>query len=149
MPHLLNQNHSKFLADEIKEAEWHVMRRHQLVDFRASTLVRKIYQQLTDPVSLLLAGGVGFIIGELTKRQPSSLPDTKDKARHAGISPLKVALNLLTSAQTLYTALPLAWLMKSRYRPGMSAQAPRPKSRPVPTKAMQNRRKYNRRKPLS
>ena len=73
MPHLLNQNHSKFLEDEIKDAEWQVMKRHQLVDYRTTILVRKIYQQLTDPVSLLLAGGVGFIIGELTKRQPSSL----------------------------------------------------------------------------
>lgn len=154
MPHLLNKNHSTFLEDQIKDAQWQVVKHHQAVDYRTNVLVRNIYRQLTDPASLLLAGGIGFIIGELTKRRPSSSRSTADKAhgtRTETTSPLKVALNLLTSAQTLYTALPLAWLVKSRrHQPGTSAQAAKTKSHSVPTStATLNRRKYNRRKPLS
>jgi hypothetical protein len=153
MPHLLNKNHSALLEDQIEDAQWQVVKHHQAVDYRTSVLVRNIYRQLTDPSSLLLAGGIGFIIGELTKRQPSSSRGTADKAhgtRTETTSPLKVALNLLTSAQTLYTALPLAWLVKSRRQPGTSTQAAKTKSHAVPTStATLNRRKYNRRKPLS
>ncbi|HEY8219136.1 MAG TPA: hypothetical protein VIF86_03465 [Methylobacter sp.] len=151
MPHLLNQNHSKFLEDQIKDAEWQVVKHHQAVDYRTDMLVRKIYRQLTDPGSLLLAGGVGFIIGEITKRQPSSPRDTAEKTHttRTEANPLKVALNLFTSAQTIYTALPLAWMMKSRHRPGTSTQATRPKPRSAPiSTAIQNRRKYNRRKSI-
>lgn len=154
MPHLVNQNQSRFLTDQIKDAERQVLKRQQVLDLRTTKLVQKIYQQLTDPASLLLAGGIGFIIGEITKRQPAKVRSTVDKAqsteKSTETSPLRTALNLLTSAQTLYTALPLAWIMKSRYRPGTSAQAPKQKPHPVPTSgATQNRRRYNRRKPLS
>ena len=150
MPNLVDQNNSKLLTDQIKEAEWQVLKRQQEIDFRTTTLVRKIYQQLADPASLLLAGGIGFIISEITKRQPPKSRGTIDKAQGTETSPLRVALNLLTSARTLYTALPLAWIMKSRYRPGTSAQAPKRKSHPVRTTsgATQNRRTYNRRRPL-
>jgi len=154
MPHLLKKNHSPFLEDQIKDAQWQVVKHHQAVDYRTNVLVQNIYRQLTDPASLLLAGGIGFIIGELTKRRPSSSRGTAEKAqspRTETTSPLKVALNLLTSAQTLYTALPLAWLVKSRrHQPGTSTQAAKTKSHAVPTStATLNRRKYNRRKPLS
>ncbi|MGZ5013583.1 MAG: hypothetical protein ACXV7E_06150 [Methylobacter sp.] len=155
MPHLLNKNDSTFLEDQIKDAQWQVVKHHQAVDYRTNVLVRNIYRQLTDPASLLLAGGIGFIIGELTKRRPSSSRGTADKAHGTPptetTSPLKVALNLLTSAQTLYTALPLAWLVKSRrHQPGASTQAAKTESHSVPTStATLNRRKYNRRKPLS
>ncbi|HEY8160619.1 MAG TPA: hypothetical protein VIF10_18175 [Methylobacter sp.] len=154
MPHLLNKNHSAFLEDQIEDAQWQVVKHHQAVDYRTNVLVRKIYRQLTDPASLLLASGIGFILGELTKRRPSSSRGTADKAHSPPTettSPLKVALNLLTSAQTLYTALPLAWLVKSRrHQPGTSTQAAKtePHSVPASTSTL-NRRKYNRRKPLS
>jgi hypothetical protein len=153
MPHLLNKNHSVFLEDQIEDAQRQVVKHHQAVDYRTNVLVRNLYRQLTDPSSLLLAGGIGFIMGELTKRRPSSSRGTADKAHGTPTettSPLKVALNLLTSAQTLYTALPLAWLVKSRRQPGTSTQAVKTKSHAVPTStATLNRRKYNRRKPLS
>jgi len=148
MPHLLDKNHSKLLADEIKDAEWQVIKRQQLIDYRTHALARKIYQQLTEPGSLLLASGIGFIIGELTKRQPAKARGTavKERRRSAETSPLKAAVNLFTSMQTLYTALPLAWLMKSRHRQGTTtASRPEPKT----TTAVLNRRKYNRRKPLN
>jgi hypothetical protein len=149
MPHLLDKNHSKLLADEIKDAEWQVIKRQQLIDYRTHALARKIYQQLTEPGSMLLAGGIGFIIGELTKRQPSKARGTavKDRRRSTETSPLKAAVNLFTSMQTLYTALPLAWLMKSRRNRQRTTAASRPE--PKATTAVLNRRRYNRRKPLN
>jgi hypothetical protein len=68
---------------------------------------------MTAPATLLLAGGIGFIIGELTKRQPPKSPGTADKSHAAEISPLTTALNLISSVHTLYMALPIAWMMKS------------------------------------
>ncbi|MGZ5077543.1 MAG: hypothetical protein ACXV9R_13070 [Methylobacter sp.] len=133
MSYLVNENKAKLLADQIEEAEWQVLKRQQVVDIQTTTLVQKIYRQLTDPASLLLAGGIGFILGEMTKPQaPKPIgASAKDKTAAAATSPLKVALNLMTSAQTLYTALPLAWLMKSRYRrldarPGVVKQEQQP-----------------------
>jgi hypothetical protein len=149
MPHLLDKNHSKLLKDEIKDAEWQVIKRQQLIDYRSHTLARKIYQQLTEPGSMLLAGGIGFIIGELTKRQPAKARGTAVKERRRGTetSPLKAAVNLFTSMQTLYTALPLAWLMKSRRpRQGTTTAS---RAEPKTTTAVLNRRRYNRRKPLT
>lgn len=151
MLNLVNQDQSKLLTDEIKEAEWQVLNRQQVIDSRTTILVRTIYREMTDPASLLLASGVGFVVSELTKRRPSvKVHGPIDKARITEVSPLKVALNLLTSARTLYTALPIAWIMKSRYRPRVPAQASRQRAHPVPAPgSMQNRRRYNRRKPLS
>ncbi len=130
MPNLVNQHKFKFLTEQIKAMEWQVLNHQQSVDFRASVLIRKIYQQLTEPSSLLLAGSIGFIIGEITQRQSPKIHRTIDKA--ASPSPLKAALNLLTSVRSLYAALPLAWIMKSRYQPGAPSQAPQREFRSKP-----------------
>lgn len=147
MPHLVNHNQPKLLEDEIKDAESQVLTRQQIIDRRTTLLVRKIYQEMTEPASLLLAGGIGFVISEVTKRRPVKVRDTAGKAGATEASPLNVAMNLLTSARTLYTALPIAWIVKSGYRPRASARKAKP---PVGApKAMPNRRRYSRRKPLS
>jgi hypothetical protein len=81
---------------------------------------------------LLLAGGIGFIIGELTKRQTTNNRDTTNKQLTAETTPLRTALNLFTSVHTLYTALPIAWIIKSFHQPGSSGrQATERQSRPV------------------
>ncbi len=141
----VNESKSKFLEDQIKEAERQVQKRQQMVDLRATTLVQKIYQQLTDPASLLLAGGVGFILGEVTKRQTSKPRRTagKDKSRGTETSPLKVVLNLMTSAQTLYTALPIVWMLKSRFQqPDAATEGANMKLQSVPASS----RTFNRRR---
>lgn len=145
MPHLVQP---KLLEDEIKDAESQVLSRQQLIDRRTTLLVRKIYREMTEPASLLLAGGIGFVISEITKRRPVKAYDTSVKAGTTAASPLNVAMNLLTSARTLYTALPIAWLVKSGYRPGTSTRQARQPVGRAP-KAIQNRRRYNRRKPLT
>jgi len=124
----------KSLTAQINAAERQVLNRQQEVGIRTTTLVRKIHQQMTAPATLLLAGGIGFIIGELTKRQTSKKrPGTIGKPQATENSPLRIALNLITSARTLYTALPLVWMMKSYRQPGASGQTPAPYSQPMTT----------------
>jgi hypothetical protein len=116
--YLLNRSKPKSLTAQIRDAERQVLNRQRRVGVSAATLVRKIHQQMTAPATLLLAGGIGFIIGELTKRQPPKSPGTADKPRADEPSPLTTALNLITSIRTLYMALPIAWMMKSFHQPG-------------------------------
>lgn len=110
-----NHSKSKSLTAQIRDAERRVLIRQEVVGVRADTLVRKIHQQMTSPSTLLLAGGIGFIIGEITKRQSPNIRGA------AGTTPLSSALNLVTSVHTLYRALPLVWLMKSFRQPGSTS----------------------------
>lgn len=114
----LNRSKSKSLTltAQIRDAEREVLKHQQWISVRTATLVRKIHQQMTAPATFLLAGGIGFIIGEITKRQTPNSSGTADKPRAAETTPLRTALNLMTSIHTLYSALPLAWLMKSFYQ---------------------------------
>jgi hypothetical protein len=120
--HHLNRSKANSLASQIRDAERQVQNRKRRIDSCTDTLVQDIHQQITAPTTLLLASGAGFMIGELTKRQPSKLDDSGHKTEDTGISPLKVAINLITSIQTLYTALPIVWIMKTFYQPGASGQ---------------------------
>jgi hypothetical protein len=115
--YLSSVNKPKSLNAHIREAERQVLIRQRCVDVRAATLVKTIHQQMTAPATLLLAGGFGFIIGELTKRQAHNRHDTAGKPRVAETSPLRTALNLMTSVHTLYTALPITWIIKSFHQP--------------------------------
>ncbi len=121
----------KSLTAQINAAERQVLNRQQEVGIRTDILVRKIHQQMTAPATLLLVAGIGFIIGELTKRQTPKFRGTVDKPHAAETSPLRIALNLITSARTLYTALPLVWMMKSYFQPGALDQAPAHQSHPL------------------
>jgi len=133
------------LTAQINAAERQVLNRQQEVGIRTTTLVRKIHQQMTTPATLLLAVGIGFIIGELTKRQTSKKrPGTVDKPQATETSPLRIALNLITSARTLYTALPLVWMMKSYRQPGASDQTPAPYSQPMATPSAVHSRRRSR-----
>jgi len=133
---------SKSLAAQIRDTERQVLQRQQEVSVRASTLIQKIHQQMTAPATLLLAGGIGFIIGELTTHQTPNSRGNADKPRTAETSPLTTALNLITSVRTLYMALPIAWIMKSFNQPGASGRkAPKRQSKPVPAA---NRRRSRR-----
>ena len=122
----LNRNKSKSLTltVQIRDAEQEVLKRQQRICVRTATLVRKIHQQMTAPATLLLAGGIGFIIGEITKRQIPNSSGSADKPRAAETTPLRTVLNLMTSIHTLYTALPLAWMMRSFHKTGAPGQAP-------------------------
>ena len=103
---------STSLAAQIRDAEQKILIRHQGTGVRATILIKKIHQEMTAPSTLLLAGGIGFIIGELTKRQTTNSPDAANKQSAVQISPLKTALNLITLTHSLYIALPVSWKPK-------------------------------------
>jgi hypothetical protein len=120
--HHSNRSKANSSASQIRDAERQVLSRQRKLDIRTDALVRNVHLQMTAPATLLLAGGAGLMLGELTKRQPSKFGGIGDKKADAETSPLKVAINLMTSIQTLYTALPMVWMMKAFYQPGASGQ---------------------------
>ena len=103
---------STSLAAQIRDTEQKILIRHRGVGVSATSLIKKIHQEMTAPSTLLLAGGIGFIIGELTKRQTTKSPDATNKQSSVQISPVKTALNLITLMHSLYIALPLSWKSK-------------------------------------
>jgi hypothetical protein len=102
------------LAARIRQAERQVANRQRGVGVQAGRLVRQVHQQMTAPGTLLLAVGTGFILGELTKRQTPKMLGAVETA------PWRTLLNLVTSAHTVYTALPLAWIVKSFHARGIT-----------------------------
>lgn len=123
----------KSLTAQIKDAERQVLIRQRGFDDSAVMLTRKIHQQMTKPATLLLASGIGFILGELTQCQNPKSRGAADKPRASETTPLRTALNLMASAQTLYTALPLVWMMKSLHQPSTSDQADKRQVQPEAT----------------
>jgi hypothetical protein len=119
---LLHRSQANSLASQIRDAERQVQDRQRTIKVRTDVLMRTIHQQMTAPTTLLLASGAGFMIGELTKRQPAKVDSSGHKTEGTGISPLKVAINLVTSIQTLYTALPIVWIMKTFVQTSSSGQ---------------------------
>lgn len=115
------------LNAQIKDVEQQIASNQRKVDACTAVLVEKIQQQVQQelvvtPATLLLAGGIGFIIAELSKCPAQKIHSAANKRGAAETSPLKVALNLITSARTLYAVLPLAWMMQSRYQTSASSQ---------------------------
>lgn len=125
-------NHEKpsSLADQIKHTERMRLIRQQKVSIQADKLAQDIYQEITAPGSLLLACGIGFIMGEFTKRQAPKLRGATGSTT-AKTTPLKSAMSLMTSAHTLYSALPLTLLIKSFYKSDASGQSLQAQSHPT------------------
>lgn len=130
---LHNRNKSKSLTAQIRAAELRIVLREQRLGASAVTLINKIHQELTAPSTLLLAVGIGFIVGELSRRQTTNnRGETAGKQRTTGTAPLKAALNLITSVRTLYKAMPIAWKIRFFGKPGRSSrQASERQARPV------------------
>ena len=123
---------STSLTAQIRDAEQKILIRHRRVGVRATTLIKKVHQEMTAPSTLLLAGGIGFIVGELTKSQTTSSPDATNKQSTVQISPLKTALNLITLTHSLYIALPVSWKSKLFHQLCASGrQAPERQNQPT------------------
>lgn len=120
--YLLKRTKSKSLRTQIRAAERELLNRQQRVGVRTDTLARKIQQQMTAPATLLLAGGIGFILGELTQCQTDKPRGAVEDPRASETTPLKIALNLMTLVNTLYTALPLALMMKFFHQSDVPSQ---------------------------
>ena len=120
--YLLKRTKSKSLKAQIGAAERKLLNRQRRTGVRTATLVRKIQQQMTAPATLLLAGGIGFILGELTQCQTAKPRGALEEPRASGTIPLRITLNLMTLAHTLYMTLPLAWMMKFFHQPDVPGQ---------------------------
>lgn len=123
------------LNAQINDTQQRLLNRQRRIDSCTTTLARKIEQQMIEPATLLLAFSIGFILGELTK----CTRVTNDKRQVSETSPLKTALQLLASARTLYAALPLAWMMTSRYQTSEYSQRPKRQTRADRTKTTRTR----------
>jgi hypothetical protein len=107
------------LNAQIQEAERQIMDRQHYVQVRTDTLVRDLRYEATLPTTLLLAGEVGFIVGELTK--PSAKKERQTTAKQAyvrpeaDVTPLKKAVNFMSQARNLYQTLPLVWILDTLF----------------------------------
>jgi hypothetical protein len=115
----------KSLLVQIKAAEQQVINRQRVIGYTTAILTRKLQRQMTTPTSLILASGIGFLLGEITKGRSTKPHGAANKTTPVEPSPLSVALKLVTSIQTLYTALPIVWIMKTFYQPITSQQSPK------------------------
>lgn len=110
--YFLKRQKAKSLTAQIMAMERQILHRQHVIHRRGDSLVKKLRQQLAEPTTFLLAGGIGFIFGELTQCQSIPSSSTTDQSKTDETSPLINALNLITTARTLYMALPIAWIMK-------------------------------------
>ncbi|WKJ92287.1 hypothetical protein QZJ86_09145 [Methylomonas montana] len=109
---------SNSLHAQIRDAERQVLNRQQLVKIRSNELIGNMHRQMTAPASLILAGGMGFIAGELSKCPK------RESAEPAVATGASNAIQLMLMAHTLYTTLPVAWLIKRVTQSISSSQQP-------------------------
>ena len=124
------------LTVQIGDAERRLQNRRRLVGVRGVALRRALHQWMTDPTVLLWAGGVGFLIGELTQRhtpRPQG-SDPSPSPGHPFFDTARTVIALATLARPFFSAVPGA----RTERPPASdaaAQAPAPldRSRATPS----------------
>jgi hypothetical protein len=97
------------LNTQIKHAERQLHLRQRRLDAAAAKLLNSFHRQITSAASLWLAGGSGFIIGELTHTQSSKANGSTPAKK---TTPLMTLMNFVS---LLHTALPLLWMIRSFY----------------------------------
>jgi hypothetical protein len=118
------------LTAQIRDAERRLQNRRRLLGVRGVVLRRTLHQWMTDPTVLLWAGGIGFLIGELTHRHAPK-PQGSDPSPNPGhplFDTARTVITLVTLARPLFSALPGA----QRQHPSASdapTQAPAPPDR--------------------
>lgn len=122
-----NTEKHKLLATQIRVTEQQIIDRQQRVDIRMAHLVNNLHQQMAAPATLVLAGGAGFILGELTYRPPKikrrSTQPTAAANPDADSTLLKKAVNFMSLAQGVYQLLPLVLIMDTFYPKEVSKSA--------------------------
>lgn len=109
------------LTAQISDAERRLQNRRRLVGVRGVALRRTVQEWMAEPTVLLWAGGMGFLVGELTKRQTpkpqgsSPLPNTG----HTFFDTARTVIALATLARPLFSALPGA---RTKRPPASDAQ---------------------------
>jgi len=107
------------LNGQIRDAERRWARCRQGVDNSGSRLFKHLGRRITAPDSLLLAGGVGFLFGEFSKRQTVHACRQQDDSTIAETTAWSITLNFISVLDKLYTALPLILIVKSWMDQGM------------------------------
>lgn len=113
---LLSKPAGLSLDAQISHAERQLAERRRSIKTDGAVLLSSLRKQMTAPASLLLAGGIGFVAGELShcparaRSAPTSV--RTDRSEVPTRSYLSAALSLLLSAHAVYKALPIAWLAK-------------------------------------
>ena len=77
-----NVRKSNSLTAKIRDAEQQLLIRQRGVGVRTDALIKKIHREMTAPSTLLMTVGIGFILGELTKRRSSSNHPVSGKQQH-------------------------------------------------------------------
>ncbi|MDO9104958.1 MAG: hypothetical protein Q7U57_08350 [Methylovulum sp.] len=95
-----NRYQPKSLSAQIRDAERQVLIRQRRVGVNTATLTRKLAQQMATPVNLLLAGSVGYMLGELSRQQAKR--GGRSGQAQVKNTPLRSLLALITSFRTLY-----------------------------------------------
>jgi len=96
------------LTAQIGDAERRLQNRRRLVGVRGGALRRTLHQWMSDPTVLLWAGGMGFLIGELTQRHTPT-PQGSDPSPNPGyplFDAARTVITLVTLARPLFSALP-------------------------------------------
>lgn len=99
---------SRTLSAQIRAAEQRVSDRQRQIAVHAATITQKVERQMSKPPNLLLASGIGFILGEVTQKAPVMTGKNGDAT---ATTPLKVVMHLLASLQAVSAFLPLALLV--------------------------------------
>jgi hypothetical protein len=133
---LPNRNRASSLTALINYAEQQALDHQRGLAIRTEGLQRKIKQQLTSSGSFMLAGAIGYFLGEVTRYQPSKSQQNNKPSGVAKSSLLNTAMKLLISVQTLYRVLPLAWIIQSFYK--SDPVDPKPQSKMQPGKDSMN-----------
>ena len=115
------------LNDRIREAGCQLQNRRRLVGVRGAALGRTLHRRMAAPAMLLLAGGMGFLMGEFTRRQTPRSRGA-DRSPDSGQPLFESALNLIELVnwvRTFFAALSGAGTQSSSPSE-TSAQIPEP-----------------------
>ncbi|HRC73311.1 MAG TPA: hypothetical protein PK880_12385 [Candidatus Competibacter sp.] len=90
------------LAEKIADTENRISERRRLLVARRTFVAQRIREQVTSPAILLLAGGVGFIVGELTRSKRQAPAD--EKAGPAASPLLQAVGNVVELVRPIFLA---------------------------------------------
>jgi hypothetical protein len=96
------------LTVQIGEAERRLQKGQRLVGVRGVALRRGVQEWMADPAALLWAGGMGFLIGEVTRRQGTKPQDSSPAPNpgHSFFDTARSVVALATLVRPLFSARP-------------------------------------------
>jgi hypothetical protein len=116
--------HNMSLKAQIRDTERRVLQREALVRLGKIKLIGNLHRQITSTASLMLAGGIGFMTGELSKCPKRRSSASAVNAPSTEKTPLRNAITLILMARTFYTSFPVTWLIKRFKQSEISARQP-------------------------